>query len=95
MNAASTSVEVPTLEELLGRIDQTRPILERNVNQTEADRRVPDENIEALASAGAFKVCLPRRFGGYEMTMTEKMKVTASIAESCGSTAWVVALVNV
>ncbi len=95
MNAASVLTEVPTLEALLGRIDETRPVLERNVNQTEADRRVAQENIDALTRAGAFKTMTPRRFGGYEMTIREKMAVTAAVAESCGSTAWVVALSNV
>ncbi|MFZ0091101.1 MAG: oxidoreductase [Solirubrobacteraceae bacterium] len=90
-----TTPAVPTLAELLDRIDETRPILERNAVQTEVDRRVAQENIDALAAAGAFRVFVPRRLGGYEMTVHEKLEVTSAIAESCGSTAWVVALINV
>ena len=56
-----TAGETATLAELLERIDATRPILERNVGETEADRRVAQENIDALAAAGAFKVTMPRR----------------------------------
>ena len=95
MTTAPTSLEAPTLQALLERIEQTRPVLERNTAQTEADRRVPQENIDALAAAGAFKVTVPRRYGGYEMTLREKLEVSAAVAESCGSTAWVVALTNV
>lgn len=93
--ATSTSAEVSTLRELLARIHETGPILERNVNQTEADRRVAEENIDALTAAGAFKVMTPRRFGGYQMTLRENLEISAAIAESCGSTAWVVTLINV
>lgn len=92
---ARVSLERATLPELLARIDETRPILERNIGQTEADRRVAQENIDALTAAGAFKVMTPRRFGGYQMTIRENLEVSAAVAESCGSTAWVVALINV
>lgn len=95
MTTTRISQQVPTLSELLGRIDETRPILERNAAQTETDRRVAQENIEALTAAGAFRVTVPRRFGGYEMTVREKLEVSAAVAESCGSTGWVVALINV
>ncbi len=71
--AHQSSAEAPTLQELLARIDETRPILERNVDKTEADRRVAQENIDALTEAGAFRVMTPRRFGGYQMTIREKL----------------------
>lgn len=95
MSTAPTSVEPTTLAALLERIEQTRPVLERNTAQTEADRRVAQENIDALTAAGAFKVVVPARFGGYEMTIREQLEVSATVAESCGSTGWVVALINV
>ena len=95
MTTTLTTAAPPTLQELLARIDEIRPILERNADQTEAERRVPQENIDAVTAAGAFKVMVPRRFGGYEMTIREKLAVSAALAESCGSTAWVVALTNV
>jgi alkylation response protein AidB-like acyl-CoA dehydrogenase len=95
MSTASTSLEVPTLEQLLLRIEQTKPILTANVDETEANRRVAQANIDALTEAGAFKVTVPRRFGGYEMTIREKLEVSAAVAEACGSTGWVVALTNV
>ncbi|MDQ6840796.1 MAG: oxidoreductase [Actinomycetota bacterium] len=95
MATTQSSTEAPTLEALLARINETRPILERNIGQTESDRRVAQQNIDALTAAGAFKVTVPRRFGGYQMTVREKLEVSAAVAESCGSTAWVVALINV
>ena len=57
MATTRTALESPSLEELLARIDaDVRPVLERNVSETEANRRVAQENIDALRAAGAFKV---------------------------------------
>jgi alkylation response protein AidB-like acyl-CoA dehydrogenase len=95
MSTASTSRGVPTLEQLLARIEEIKPILTANVDETEANRRVAQANIDALTEAGVFKVTVPRRFGGYEMTIREKLEVSAAVAEACGSTGWVVALTNV
>jgi alkylation response protein AidB-like acyl-CoA dehydrogenase len=95
VTTAPTSLQVPTLQELLLRIEETKPILTANVEETEANRRIAQANIDALTGAGAFKVTVPRRFGGYEMTIREKLEVSAAVAEACGSTGWVVALINV
>lgn len=37
-----------------------------------------EENIDALTAAGAFKVTVPRRFGGFQMTVREKLEVSAA-----------------
>ncbi len=42
-----------------------RPLLARNATQVERDRRLCDENVEALEAANLFKVMVPRRWGGY------------------------------
>jgi hypothetical protein len=75
MSTVPTTSEVPTLEELLLRIEQIKPILAGNVEGTEANRRVAQANIDALSQAGVFKVTVPHRFGGYEMTIREKLEV--------------------
>ena len=89
-----TAPPTVTLPQLRARIEAISPILAGNTEQTEADRRVAQENIDALTESGVFKVTVPRRFGGYEMTIREMLEVSASVAESCGSTGWVVALIN-
>jgi alkylation response protein AidB-like acyl-CoA dehydrogenase len=42
-----------------------RPLLARNTEQAERDRRLPAETIEALQVGNLFKVMVPRRWGGY------------------------------
>ena len=92
MSVTETGVDA---EELIRRATELQPLLAKNAAQTEADRRVPEENIEAIRDAGLFKLMVPRRLGGYETTIKTKMEVSAALAEACGSTAWVTGLTNV
>ena len=41
-----------------------RPLLARNAAQAERDRRLPQENIDALQAANLFKLMTPRRWNG-------------------------------
>jgi alkylation response protein AidB-like acyl-CoA dehydrogenase len=94
MATTQSRPQTDSLQLLLERINEARPVLERNAAEAEAERRIPEESIDALAAAGAFKVTVPRRFGGYEMTARAKLEVSSAVAESCGSSAWVVAIIN-
>lgn len=89
------SLEVPSLAELLTRIEEIKPILGEHAVETDAERRVAQASIDALAEAGAFKVTVARRYGGYEMSIADKLAVSAAVGEANGSAAWVVALTNV
>ena len=84
-----------TADGLIDRIAALRPMLEANADQTETDRRVVEENITALAAAGAFKVTVPKRYGGYEANLRTKLEVSREVAKGCGSTGWVTALMNI
>jgi 3-hydroxy-9,10-secoandrosta-1,3,5(10)-triene-9,17-dione monooxygenase len=84
-----------TIDGLLERIVAIRPILEKNAAQTESDRRVVEENITALKEAGAFKIMVPQRYGGWQADIRTKLEVSREVAKGCGSTAWVTALMNV
>jgi alkylation response protein AidB-like acyl-CoA dehydrogenase len=87
---------VPTRGELIGRASALRPLFERNAVEAEETRRIPQENIDALRGAGLLKVTVPRRFGGYEVPVRTKIAVSEAVGRTtCGSTAWVTALINV
>ncbi|HEV2638219.1 MAG TPA: acyl-CoA dehydrogenase family protein [Actinocrinis sp.] len=77
------------------RIRDLQPLLAANSAQGERERRAVEESISALTDAGAFKVALPRRFGGYEGSVRSMLDVSSAVAESDGGTGWVVALCNV
>jgi alkylation response protein AidB-like acyl-CoA dehydrogenase len=84
-----------TPDELIRRAVDLQPLLAKNAARTEADRRVPEENIDAIREAGLFKLMIPKRLGGHETTIKTKMEVSAALAEGCGSTAWVTGLTTV
>jgi 3-hydroxy-9,10-secoandrosta-1,3,5(10)-triene-9,17-dione monooxygenase len=80
--------------ELVNRARALIPILEKNADQTETDRRAAEENITAIKQAGLFKIMVPRRFGGLETNFRTKLEVTRELAKGCGSTAWAISLIN-
>ncbi|MFF7475735.1 acyl-CoA dehydrogenase family protein [Streptomyces sp. NPDC008092] len=93
MNDSTTGI--PAREELVARAEALGPLIREHAPKTEADRRVPDQVIDALSEAGLFKLSTPRRYGGYESGMRAMLDVSAAVARADGSTGWVVALVNV
>ncbi len=91
----TTTQTPPDTQELVARAKALRPLLQKNAAKTEEDRRVAEENIQAIADAGLFRIMVPRRYGGYEVNIRTKLEVSAAIAEGCGSTAWAMTLINV
>ncbi|UZG59669.1 acyl-CoA dehydrogenase family protein [Rhodococcus opacus] len=88
-DAVDLSVELPR------RATDLAELLRANASRADAERRVPEENIEALAAAGLFKLSVPARFGGHQADFSTFLKVTSTLGRECGSTAWVATLINV
>jgi alkylation response protein AidB-like acyl-CoA dehydrogenase len=68
-----------------------RSIKERAAT-TERSRQIPTENVEALRSAGLYKIVQPREFGGYEYDFDVLVDLIIEIGRACASTAWVCGL---
>jgi alkylation response protein AidB-like acyl-CoA dehydrogenase len=95
MTAIGEATEA-TKEELVAQAAAIRPILEKNAAEAERERRLPQANIDALRDAGLLRITIPRRFGGYEVPVSTKLAVSEAVAHNgCGSTAWVMTLINV
>jgi 3-hydroxy-9,10-secoandrosta-1,3,5(10)-triene-9,17-dione monooxygenase len=82
------------LSDLVRRAESLQPLLAKNAPESDRNRRASEENIQAIAEAGLFKLMVPKRYGGYEGTLRSHMEVSAALAEACGGTAWVTALIN-
>jgi 3-hydroxy-9,10-secoandrosta-1,3,5(10)-triene-9,17-dione monooxygenase len=91
--AARNETPAP-LSDLLRRAESLQPLLTKNAPESDRSRRASEENIQAIAEAGLFKLMVPKRYGGYEGTIRSHMEVSAALAEACGGTAWVTALIN-
>lgn len=93
---ASQSSQNPTdADGMLQRIQQIQPLLRKNAEQARQQRKVPQENIEALRDAGFFLALQPDRWGGYELDPQDFFRIQIAIAEACMSTAWATGIVAV
>ncbi|MGD9529688.1 acyl-CoA dehydrogenase family protein [Pseudonocardia sp.] len=57
-------------------------------DEADALRRLPDPLIEALRSAGAFRLTTPREYGGAELGLTDTVAVLEELARIDGPVAW-------
>ncbi|WP_009478410.1 acyl-CoA dehydrogenase family protein [Rhodococcus sp. JVH1] len=92
---SATDAQRQLRAELVERAAKIVPLLAANAQKTEDDRRVVEENINAIEDAGLFTIMQPKRFGGLETDFRTKLEVSRELARGCGSTAWATTLLNV
>ncbi|MBD3549243.1 acyl-CoA dehydrogenase family protein [Streptomyces sp. JV180] len=80
--------------ELLRTARELVPLLARNAEQGERDRRLTDESVKTLTESGMFRLAVPKRYGGHEASLRTLVDVSATLAEGDGSASWVVAVGN-
>jgi alkylation response protein AidB-like acyl-CoA dehydrogenase len=85
---STTEAERELREQLVARAADLVPLLKRNAEKTEQDRRVAEENITAIEQAGLFTLTQPKRYGGLEVNFRTKLEVIRELARGCGSTSW-------
>jgi 3-hydroxy-9,10-secoandrosta-1,3,5(10)-triene-9,17-dione monooxygenase len=81
-------------DELVSRATALVPLLARNALRTEQERRVVEENIVAMSEAGLFRMMVPKRYGGYQVSIRSSLDIISIVAEGCGASAWVLSLIN-
>ena len=80
---------------MFNRIEALQPMLLANAELARSERRVPQENIDALQQAGFFLALQPSRWGGYQLDPQAFFRMQLAIAEYCMSTAWASGIVAV
>ena len=88
-------MSVPSPAEVLERTRALIPKLAARAPEGERLRRLPDETIADMQSAGVFRVLQPKRWGGYEMDIHTYFDVQMALGEGDMSTAWVYGVVGV
>jgi alkylation response protein AidB-like acyl-CoA dehydrogenase len=78
-----------TREDILNRARTLAPTLAARSELAERLRRCPDETIADFTEAGLLRVCQPRRYGGYELGYDVLCEMIQTLAQGCGSQAWV------
>ncbi len=81
--------------DLVARARDLFPRLRERAPEVERARRLPEATIDELQAADLFKLFVPRRLGGRQVSVRTFLDVSAEVARGCGSTGWVTALINV
>ena len=55
----------------------------------EANRKLHRETHEAMLDAGLYRVQMPERYGGFEMSHRTMLDISVEIGRGCGSSAWI------
>jgi alkylation response protein AidB-like acyl-CoA dehydrogenase len=83
--------EKPQRAELVSRARELVPILREKAPWQEQNRRLSDDVVEAMTSAGIFRMRVPARFGGYECDTNALVDVGIQLGRGDGSAAFNVA----
>lgn len=90
---AAVSTPAQQFGALLGSVRRiAQEIAAPNAGDVDANARFPKETLDALRDSGVLSACVPREFGGAGCTMTELAQLCAALAQTCGSSAMVLAM---
>jgi 3-hydroxy-9,10-secoandrosta-1,3,5(10)-triene-9,17-dione monooxygenase len=96
MNAESAAVVIqdsrPSCAELVARARALQPLLHEHSAEGELRRRMPDAVIDALTTAGLFRLLTPARFGGYACDLRTLLSVAETLGEIDGSASWLTSI---
>ncbi len=82
-------MQATTERELIDALTALTPMLRDNAALAEEQRKPVDEVMHAIEETGAYKWFVPKRYGGYEYSLTGFMEVGLALGEGCASHAWV------
>lgn len=71
------------------------PQIEASAAEAERARRIPDENIAALAATGLFSTLVPKDLGGLQLDLATLTGATRLLGRACTSTGWVASFYGV
>lgn len=83
-----------TVDELIRRADAMRALLRERQAECEAAGELPIDTNNRFLAAGFYRILQPRRFGGYEFSLPDFMRVMMAVARGCSESAWVLALTS-
>jgi 3-hydroxy-9,10-secoandrosta-1,3,5(10)-triene-9,17-dione monooxygenase len=84
----------PEIETVVQSIKELQPILREDGAPAEVDRRLSKRVVDGLREAGAFRISVPTRFGGFAANSVGSTAVAREIGYGDGSAAWIYAIVN-
>ena len=80
------------LAEYLERIERLAPLVREHAGETERGAQLAPAIVDALHDTGLFRIFLPERLGGGELTLPESLLVYEAMARIDASTGWNLAI---
>lgn len=75
---------------LIARAREIAPTVEKEAGNTDRNRKLSDQVIDACHEAGLFEILVPKMYGGHELDYATMAKVVYEFGRYCTSTAWVI-----
>ncbi|MBR7831882.1 acyl-CoA dehydrogenase family protein [Actinospica durhamensis] len=92
--SAEQSADTADHGELVLRAAALRECLGELAPRSDAERRLPRENLAALREAGLLRLFTPARWGGHEIGFRTYLEVISELGRGCCSSAWVTGVLN-
>ena len=89
------TAQAPEGGTLRERVTPRLPEIAARAAETEAARRVPNENIDIIREAGFVRAFAPKEVGGDEREMWDYVDGVRAVTKACPSTGWVTGVLNV
>lgn len=90
----AVNVEEPSHAELLERVREISRAAEGRADQTNSERKVPEQTIKEFYDAGLMRVVQPRKWGGLGRSPMEHYELIYEASKHCASTGWVYAVLS-
>src|SRR5215469_5058998 len=75
--------------EIMRRVAELTPRLADKTDQCDVQRKLADESMRAMVAAGMFRIPVPARVGGYELSLRTLADAVTGLSEACPSSGWV------
>jgi alkylation response protein AidB-like acyl-CoA dehydrogenase len=90
MTTTTTRTSTDDPAQVLATAEQLAPRITAGALAVEAARRIPPDLLDALVSAGCFRILVPRSHGGLGADLATGMQLNETLARADGSVGWTV-----
>jgi alkylation response protein AidB-like acyl-CoA dehydrogenase len=77
---------------ILANVRSLEPLLREHVEESERQRQLVPEVVDALSAAGVFRLSMPRSWGGPEVDPVRQMEIVEVLSHAYGSAGWCAAI---
>lgn len=76
--------------QILSNVNEILPELERLTKNVEQEARLPREAVELLRRSGCFRMCMPKSWGGPELTTLQQLTIIETLSKVSSEAGWCV-----